>query len=90
MDPVITQGPNLYNPNTLGEQELRNEVFRLHREVMSMAAGLHRSTVVANALADEVKCLVDAFERGDQEAINTKLQTLLNWRKAQEAARVQH
>ena len=81
MEAVITQGVAMCNPETLTDEQLRDEVRRLQQDALQTSMALHRMNCVAYNQAEALKQLVDAHERADANAIHQKLQELSEWRQ---------
>lgn len=90
MDTVMTQGPTLCNVERLSHAELKAELQRMQTQSLVMGNKLHDMNLVAYRQAALLHSLVDAHERGDKTAIETKLQELTDWRKAQMKPATQH
>ena len=93
MSPVVTQLPtmtSLKGMDGMTTQELKEALTSLQRQVMQMGASMHTLTLIANNQGEALAYLVDAHERGDKTAIETKLQELSDWRKARSMPATQH
>lgn len=93
MSPVITQLPTMVSTKGMegmSNQELKEALASMQRQVVQMGASMHSLTLISHNQADVMAYLVDAHERGDKRAIETKLQELSDWRKARSMPATQH
>lgn len=93
MSPVITQLPTMTSQkgmDGMSAQELKEALASLQRQVVQMGASMHTLTLITHNQAEAMAYLVDAHERGDKGAIETKLQELSDWRKARSMPATQH
>jgi hypothetical protein len=90
MDAVMTQGASVCNVDALSHEELKEHVHGLQKQSMQMSVHLHNLSVIVHQQAETMELMVNAHERGDKGAIETKLQELSDWRKARMKPAVQH